>query len=281
MVEHLLSVDIPVKYHHHEVGSAGQCEIEIEPLPLLEATDAVMLTKYVVKMTALKAGKTATFMPKPLTDEAGTGMHFHQVLFKGDVPVFSDPDKHAGLSDIARYYIGGLLTHAPALLALTNPTTNSYKRLQPGFEAPTRIFFGIANRSASVRIPKHTNIHKEKDIEFRSPDGTCNPYLAIAGQLLAGIDGVKQKIDPTDAGFGPFDFNIFELSPAEQQNIPSLPFSLEQALRAIEEDHDFLMLGEVFPEDFVQTWVKYKMEHDVIPLQKRTHPFEIELYYDV
>jgi glutamine synthetase len=280
MVDHIQNAGIPVKYHHHEVGGAGQCEIEIEFLPLLKAADAVMLIKYLLRMSARASGKTVTFMPKPLVDEAGTGMHFHQLLMKGQTPVFHEANGYAGLSTTALHYIGGILTHTPALLALTNPSTNSFRRLVPGFEAPTRMFFGLANRSAAVRIPKQTILPEEKRLEFRCPDGTCNPYLAIAAQLLAGLDGIEKKIDPRERNFGPFDFNVSSLPAEQREKIKNVPASLEEALMALRADHEFLLPGKVFPEDFVDTWIDYKIEHDVRPIQQRTHPYEIELYYD-
>jgi len=281
MVEHVQAAGIPVKYHHHEVGGAGQCEIEIEFLPMLRAADAVMTVKHIVRMTAHKAGRTATFMPKPLNDEAGSGMHFHQMLFRAGQPLFSDPAGYAGLSQTALHYIGGVLTHSPALLALASPSTNSFKRLVPGFEAPIKMFYGLANRSAAVRIPKQARSPSEKRFEFRPPDATCNPYLAMAAQLMAGIDGIRKKIDPSAAGFGPYDINVFKAPPEVRDRIRSLPTTLEAALQALEQDSDFLMAGDVFPADFVRTWVDYKLSREVLPVQTRIHPMEIELYYDL
>ena len=281
MVKHVEAAGIPVKYHHHEVGGAGQCEIEIDFLPMLKAADAVLTVKYIVRMTAQAAQRTATFMPKPLANEAGSGMHFHQMLFKNDQPVFADDAGYAGLSKEALYYIGGLLTHAPALLAITNPSTNSFKRLVPGFEAPTKRFFGLANRSAAVRIPKLARTPAERRFELRPPDATCNPYLAMAAQLLAGLDGIRKKIDPTAAGFGPFDFNVFELPQEQRDRIGSLPASLEEALQCLQDDHEFLLLGDVFPSDFVETWVNLKEQLDLRAMRGKPHPLEIELYYDV
>ncbi|NMB73715.1 MAG: type I glutamate--ammonia ligase [Myxococcales bacterium] len=272
---------IPVKYHHHEVGGAGQCEIEIGFLPLLAAGDAVMTIKYLIRMVARKHNRIATFMPKPLINEAGSGMHFHQMLFSGAKPAFFDEKGHAMLSDLARSYIAGLLRHAPALLAITNPSSNSYRRLTTGFEAPTRLFYGLANRSAAVRIPKQARRPEEKRIEFRCPDGTCNPYLALAAQLLAGLDGIRHKLDPAALGFGPYDFNVFKLPEAEREKIRSAPGSLEEALQALEADCAFLLPGQVFPEDFVPTWTKLLREKGVEPMKRRTHPYEIELYFDV
>jgi len=272
---------IPVKYHHHEVGGAGQCEIEIGFLPLLAAGDAVMIIKYLIRMVARKHNRIATFMPKPLNNEAGSGMHFHQMLLAGPQPLFFDPKGHAGLSDLARSYVAGLLLHAPALLAITNPSSNSYRRLTTGFEAPTRLFYGLANRSAAVRIPKQARRPEEKRIEFRCPDGTCNPYLALAAQLLAGLDGVRQKLDPSAMGFGPYDFNVFQLPEAEREKIRSAPASLEESLQALERDCEFLQPGRVFPEDFVPVWTKLLREKGVEPMKRRTHPYEVELYFDV
>ena len=220
-------------------------------------------------------------MPKPLDNEAGSGMHFHQLLLQGGRPLFSDPAGYAGLSQTALHYIGGVLTHSPALLALCSPSTNSYKRLVPGFEAPTKMFFGLANRSAAVRIPRQARTPADKRFEFRPPDATCNPYLAMAAQLLAGIDGIRRRIDPTAAGFGPHDFNVWKAPPEVRDGIRSLPGSLEEALRALEQDHAFLLPGEVFPADFVHTWVDHKMNREVLPVQTRVHPLEIELYYDL
>ena len=280
MVEHILNAGIPVKYHHHEVGGAGQSEIETGMLPLLAAADAVVAVKHIVKMTAAMAGKTATFMAKPLANEAGSGMHFHQYLSSAaGNSLFYDAKGYAQLNKLALFYIGGVLKHAPALLAITNPSTNSYRRLIPGFEAPTRTFFGLANRSAAVRIPKRASAAKRR-IEFRPPDATANPYLAMAAQLLAGLDGIEKRIDPRAEGYGPFDVNVFKLPPEQRDRIPSLPSSLEGALDALQADADFLRLGEVFPEDFVDTWTKLKKEREIIPLLRRPHPMEIDLYYD-
>jgi len=277
---HLQDAGIAVKYHHHEVGGAGQCEIEVGFFPLRAAGDMTMLAKYIIKQTARQGAHVATFMPKPLTDEAGTGMHFHQLLMKGAKPVFYAPQGHAGLSQTARYYIGGLLEHAPSLLAITNPSTNSYKRLVPGYEAPTRAFYGLANRSAAVRIPRQATKPEEKRLEFRSPDGTCNPYLAMTAQLLAGLDGIKRKLEPSEHGFGPYDCSVMDLPEAVRESIKSLPNTLADALKALEQDHDYLLPGRVFPEEFVPVWIEYKQQHDVRPIMVRTHPYEIDLYFD-
>ena len=240
-----------------------------------------MLTKYIIKMTAKKHNKTVTFMPKPLYNEAGSGMHFHQLLRKNGKPIFYDKKGYAGLSEIARYYIGGILTHGPALLALTNPSTNSYKRLVPGFEAPVKLFFGLANRSAAVRIPKYANAPDKKRFEFRPPDATCNIYLALAAQLMAGIDGIKRRIDPTAAGFGPYDVNVFDIPPAEREQIKSLPTSMKEALDALKVDHDFLLEGDVFTKDLIEAWIDYKMNKEHNEVRNRPHPFEMSLYFDV
>lgn len=281
MVRIIESYGVKVRYDHHEVGGPGQSEIEIMLGPLLRTADATQNIKYIVKMVAQKNNKTATFMPKPLYDEAGSGMHFHQRLVKGGEPIFYDDKGYAGLSETALHYIGGLLYHGPALLAITNPSTISYKRLIPGFEAPVKIFFGLANRSAAIRIPRYAMTPHEKRIEFRPPDGTCNIYLAMAAQLLAGIDGIKRKIDPTKEGFGPIDANVFALPQEEQAKIKGLPVTLKEALEALEQDHEFLFQGKVFPPNFIDTWVTYKMEKEYNEVRYRPHPYEMRLYYDV
>jgi glutamine synthetase len=281
MVSVIQACGIEVRYHHHEVGGPGQSEIEMIMGPLLKTADAAQRIKYIVKMVAQRNQKTATFMPKPLFDEAGSGMHFHQRLTKDGKPIFYDKEGYGGLSELALYYIGGLLHHGPALLSITNPSTNSYKRLIPGFEAPVNLFFSLANRSAAIRIPRYATAPQEKRFEFRPPDGTCNIYLAMAAQLMAGIDGIKRKIDPTKAGFGPLDVNVFALPPEERNTIKSLPASLRETLIALKEDHDFLLEGGVFPEDFFSYWVSYKMEQEYNAVRNRPHPYEMRLYYDV
>jgi glutamine synthetase len=281
MVRVIQECGIDVRYHHHEVGGPGQSEIEMIMGPLLKTADSAQRIKYIVKMVAQRNQKTATFMPKPLFDEAGSGMHFHQRLEKDGKPIFYDKKGYAELSKTALYYIGGILHHGPALLAITNPSTNSFKRLIPGFEAPVNLFFSLANRSAAIRIPKYAVLPQEKRFEFRPPDATCNIYLSMAAQLLAGIDGIKRKIDPTKYGFGPFDINVFGLPPEKRNSIKSLPTSLREALLALENDHDFLTQGGVFPEDFISSWVSYKMEHDYNAVRNRPHPYEMRLYYDV
>jgi len=277
---HLQAMGVPVKYHHHEVGGPGQCEIETPLMGLLQAGDATMIVKYVTKMTAYAHGQTATFMPKPIYGEAGSGMHFHQHLFKGEQNVFYDPEGYGLLSQTALHYIGGLLHHGPALLALTSPSTNSYRRLVPGYEAPVNAFFSVGNRSAAVRIPRYATQPGEVRIEFRPPDATCNVYLALAAQLLAGLDGVRQEIDPTEAGFGPIDADVFSWTDQQREGIKPLPNTLKGALDALAEDHDFLLAGEVFTTDLIERWIVYKLDEEYYQVRNRPHPYEMALYYD-
>ena len=277
----LEAMGVPVKYHHHEVGGPGQSEIETPMMGLVQAGDATMIIKYVTKMTAHQNDKTVTFMPKPLYGEAGSGMHFHQHLFKDGVNVFYDAQSYGCLSQTALYYIGGLLTHGPALLAFTNPSTNSYSRLVPGFEAPVNCFFSLGNRSAAVRIPKYANQPDTARMEFRPPDATCNVYLALAAMLLAGMDGIQRQIDPTEAGFGPIDANIFAWTDEQRSKIKSLPGTLNEALVALESDHDFLLAGDVFSELLIKQWVDYKRNQEYYPVRNRPHPYEMSLYFDV
>ncbi len=281
MVLHLEKMGIPVKYHHHEVGGPGQSEIETTMMGLVPAGDATMAIKYVTKMTAHAHGQTVTFMPKPLFGEAGSGMHFHQHLFKKNRNVFYDAKGYGCLSQEALWYIGGLLTHGAALLAFTNPSTNSYRRLIPGYEAPVNAFFSLGNRSAAVRIPKYANQPATARIEFRPPDATCNVYLALAAQLLAGLDGIKNRIDPTQAGFGPIDQNVFAWSDAERTAIKALPSSLDEALRSLETDHQFLLAGNVFSEEMICQWTDYKRQQEYFAVRNRPHPYEMSLYFDV
>ncbi|MEH2072646.1 MAG: type I glutamate--ammonia ligase [Nostoc sp.] len=266
---------VPIEKHHHEVATGGQCELGFRFGKLIEAADWLMTYKYVIKNVAKKYGKTVTFMPKPLFGDNGSGMHTHQSIWKDGKPLFAG-DKYAGLSDMALHYIGGLLKHAPALLAITNPSTNSYKRLVPGYEAPVNLAYSQGNRSASIRIPLSGTNPKAKRLEFRCPDATSNPYLAFAAMLCAGIDGIKNKIDPG----APLDKNIYELSPEELAQVPSTPGSLELALEALENDHAFLTESGVFTEDFIQNWIDYKLANEVKQLQLRPHPYEFYLYYD-
>ncbi len=271
---------VPVKYHHHEAGGPGQCEIETSMLEMVRAADASMLIKYYTKQIAKRAGHAVTFLPKPLFDMAGNGMHFHQHLYKGDTNLFYDPSQTDLISQTARYYIGGLLTHAPALLAFTNPSTNSYRRLVPGFEAPVNCFYGGGNRSAAIRIPKYATTPDAVRIEFRPPDATCNPYLAMPAMLLAGLDGIRRKIDPTENGFGPFEVDPFTLPDDERSRIKSLPGNLKATMKALEEDHTFLLEGAVFNDELIQLWIESKVrEQDDLDL--RPHPREIEKYFDI
>lgn len=276
----LEKMGVPVKYHHHEVGGPGQCEIETPMMGLLAAGDATMIIKYTTKMTARAHNQTATFMPKPLYGEAGSGMHFHQHLFKKKKNVFYDPKGYGCLSQEALYYIGGLLQHSPAILALTNPSTNSYRRLVPGYEAPVNAFFSLGNRSAAVRIPKYANQPDTARMEFRPPDATGNVYLMLAAMLMAGLDGIKNKIDPTEAGFGPIDQNVFEWSNEQRAAIKALPSSLDEALRALEADHNFLTAGDVFSADMLKQWVDYKRNREYFAVRNRPHPYEMSLYFD-
>ncbi len=280
MCLHLEAMGVPVKYHHHEVGGPGQVEIETPMMGLLESADAAMKVKYVAKMTAAAHGQTVTFMPKPLFGEAGNGMHFHQMLARDGLSLFYDPQGYAALSQMALYYIGGLLSHGPALLAFTNPSTNSFRRLVPGYEAPVNLFFSVGNRSAAVRIPKYAGNPTDQRIEFRPPDATGNVYLAIAAQLMAGLDGIVKQIDPTAAGFGPFDTNVFAWSAEERKKIKGLPASLREALAALADDHDFLLAGGVMDEGFIRDWIDYKMNQEYLQVRDRPHPYEMALYFD-
>jgi glutamine synthetase len=266
---------VPIEKHHHEVATGGQNELGIRFLPIVEAGDALMIYKYVIKNVARKHGKTVTFMPKPLFNDNGSGMHTHQSLWKDGQPLFAG-DKYAGLSQMALWYIGGILKHAPALLAITNPSTNSYKRLVPGFEAPVNLAYSQGNRSASVRIPLSGDSPKAKRLEFRCPDASSNPYLAFAAMTMAGMDGVKNQIDPGE----PLDVDIYELSPEELAKVPSTPGSLAEALEALKADHAFLTAGGVFTEELISTWIEYKLSNEVIPMSLRPHPHEFALYYD-
>lgn len=277
-VELLEHIGIPIRYHHHEVGGPGQCEIEPSMGPIVKMGDAVMLSKYVIRRVAEKWGLTVTFMPKPLYGEAGSGMHFHQHLFNNGEPVFYDESGYAGLSQLAHAYIGGLLEHGPSLLGLTNPSTNSYKRLVPGFEAPVNLFYSLGNRSAAIRIPKYAVLPYEKRIEFRPPDATCNPYLAMAAMLMAGIDGMKRSIDPKAQGFGPIDENIFEWPKEKLATIKPMPDSLTNALQALQRDQEYLTVGNVFTKDLLEAWIARKWQ-DIRELQARPHPHEFAMYY--
>jgi glutamine synthetase len=277
MVLTLRELGIPVEVHHHEVGTAGQSEIDMGFASLLTMADRLMLYKYVVKNVARLNGKTATFMPKPIFQDNGSGMHVHQSLWRDEEPLFWDELGYAQLSDTARHYIGGLLTHAPALLALCAPTTNSYKRLVPGYEAPVNLVYSQRNRSAAVRIPLYSKSPKSKRIEFRCPDAACNPFLAFSALLMAGIDGIKNKIEPPE----PVDKDLYELPPEEILEVPQVPASLDAALDALEGDGDFLLEGGVFTEDVINHWIDYKRAREVDELRLRPHPWEFYLYYDI
>ncbi len=268
---------LQVERAHHEVGGAGQAEINYKFAELLQAADDVMKFKYIVKNTAWRAGKSATFMPKPIFGDNGSGMHCHQSIWNEGEPLFYDETGYGGLSDIARYYIGGILKHAPSLLAFTNPTVNSYHRLVKGFEAPISLVYSQRNRSACVRIPITGSNPKAKRIEFRCPDPSSNPYLAFSALLLAGLDGIKNKVEPP----APVDKDIYELPPDEMADIDQVPTSLDAVLNNLERDHDFLTVGNVFTPDLIENWIDYKRENELLPLQLRPHPHEFELYYDI
>ncbi len=272
----LAECGIVVECHHHEVATAGQCEIDFRFSNLLHTADNLMLFKYVVKNTAYAHGKTATFMPKPLYGDNGSGMHVHQSLWKDGNPLFGG-DQYAGLSELAKFYIGGLLKHAPALVAFAAPTTNSYKRLVPGFEAPVNLAYSARNRSAAVRIPMFSQSPKAKRLEFRPPDPSCNPYITFAALMMAGLDGVQNRIDPGE----PLDKDIYDLSPEELKDVPNLPGTLDEALTALENDHEFLLKGDVFTTDIIERWINYKREKEIKPLRLRPHPLEFSMYYDI
>jgi glutamine synthetase len=277
MTRRLIEAGIEIEVQHHEVGTAGQAEIDMRFDTLLRTADKVTLYKYIVKSVAWAAGKTVTFMPKPIFEDNGSGMHTHQSLWNGDEPLFYDEVGYAGLSDVARWYIGGLLQHAPAVLAFAAPTTNSYHRLVPGYEAPVNLVYSNRNRSAAIRIPTYSQSPKAKRLEFRCPDPSANPYLAFSAMLMAGIDGIQNKIEPPD----PVDKDIYDLPPSELANLPAVPSSLTEALDALEEDHEFLLQGGVFTEGLVKAWIDYKREHEVDPIRLRPHPYEFSLYYDI
>jgi glutamine synthetase len=272
----LKEAGLTVECHHHEVATAGQCEIDFRYSTLLGTADNLMIFKYTVKNVARRFNKTATFMPKPLYGDNGSGMHCHQSLWKGEKPLFAG-DQYAGLSETALHYIGGILKHAPALAAFAAPTMNSYKRLVPGFEAPVNLAYSQRNRSAAVRIPLYSQSPKAKRLEVRFPDPSCNAYIAFSAMLMAGLDGIQNRIDPGE----PLDKDIYDLPPEELAEVPSLPGSLEDSLRALELDQSFLLKGEVFTEAFVSRWIDYKREKEINPVRMRPHPLEFALYYDV
>jgi len=272
----LMDIGVPIECQHHEVATGGQAEIDIRFAPLVPMGDMLLKYKYVIKNVARKHGKTVTFMPKPLWNDNGTGMHTHLSIWKDGENTFAG-DGYAGLSEVAMYAIGGILKHAPALLALTNPTTNSYKRLVPGFEAPVNLAYSRRNRSAAVRIPMYSSSPKAKRLEFRCPDPSCNPYLEMSAILMAAIDGIQTKADPGQ----PLDRDIYDMEPEELAKVPTTPGSLKEALMALADDHDFLLKGDVFTSDVIETWIDYKMKNEVKALDLRPHPWEFVLYYDI
>ncbi|TDC87144.1 type I glutamate--ammonia ligase [Saccharopolyspora aridisoli] len=277
MVVQLQGSGFEIERAHHEVGTGGQAEINYKFNTLLHAADDLQLFKYVIKNTAWEAGKTVTFMPKPLFEDNGSGMHSHMSLWKDGSPLFYDEAGYAGLSDMARYYIGGILHHAPKLLAFTNPSVNSYHRLVPGFEAPVNLVYSQRNRSACMRIPITGSNPKAKRVEFRCPDPSGNPYLAFAAMMMAGLDGIKNKIEPAE----PIDKDLYELPPEEAKNVPTVPSSLAEAIDNLEADHDFLLEGGVFTPDLIETWIRLKREEEIDPIRLRPHPHEFSLYFDV
>jgi glutamine synthetase len=277
MVRNLVNLGITVERAHHEVGTAGQAEINYRFSTLLLAGDTLQLFKYVVKNTAWHAGKSATFMPKPLFGDNGSGMHTHQSLWLGGEPLFYDETGYAGLSDLARWYVGGLLHHAPSLCAFTNPTVNSYRRLVPGFEAPVNLVYSQRNRSACTRIPVTGTNAKAKRVEFRVPDPSSNPYLAFSAMLMAGLDGIRNKIEPP----APIDKDLYDLPPEEVAQVTQVPGSLPEVLESLEKDHDYLLEGGVFTPDLIETWVDLKRTAEIDPVRLRPTPHEFAMYYDV
>jgi len=276
MVKVMQDCGIHIEAQHHEVATGGQGEIDMRFAPLVEQGDKVMLFKYIVRNVAHAHGLSATFMPKPLFGDNGTGMHVHQSIWKDGKPLFAG-NEYAGLSEMAMHYMGGVMKHAKALAALTNPTTNSYKRLVPGFEAPVNLAYSARNRSASLRIPMYSPSPNAKRVEVRFPDPSCNPYLAFAGMLMAGLDGIENKIDPGE----PMDKDLYELPPEELANIPQMPGALDEALDELEADHAFLLKGNVFTEDAILKWIEYKRENEVDALRLRPHPYAFFMYYDI
>jgi glutamine synthetase len=277
MILRMIDLGIEIEVQHHEVATAGQAEIDMRFDTLLRMADKLMLYKYVVKNVAWQAGKTATFMPKPLFQDNGSGMHVHQSLWNGDKPLFYDEKGYAGVSELGRYYIGGLLKHARSILGFAAPTTNSYKRLVPGYEAPVNLVYSQQNRSAACRIPLYSKSPKAKRVEFRCPDPACNPYLAFAAMLMAGLDGVKNKIEPP----APLEEDVFSLPEEELKKIAQVPASLDEALDALEADQDYLKVGGVFTDDVIETWTSYKRKNEIDAVRLRPHPWEFMLYYDI
>ena len=277
MVRNMEKCGIKIEVHHHEVGTAGQTEIDMRYTTLTKMADQVLLYKYIIKNTAWKRGKTVTVMPKPLFQDNGSGMHTHQSLWKNGKNIFYDKKGYGLISETARHYIGGLLKHAHALCGFIAPTTNSYRRLVPGYEAPINLIYSARNRSACVRIPMYSSSEKAKRLEFRTPDPSCNPYLAFPAMLMAGLDGVRNKIEPPK----PIDKDLYELEPHEAAKVKSMPGSLDQALDALEKDHDFMLKGDVFTKDLIETWLEYKRKKEVDAIRLRPHPYEFALYFDI
>ena len=271
----LMECGINVEGQHHAVATAGQCEIDMKYAPLLRTADNLLLYKYLVKNVAARHGKTATFMPKPLWNDNGSGLHLHFSLFKNGSPLFAGSG-YGGLSDLAMYAMGGILKHAPALMAFCCPTTNSYKRLVPGFEAPINLAYSYRNRSAAIRIPVHNPNSESRRIEFRIPDAACNGYLAMSAVLMAALDGIQNRTHPGP----PFDKDLYDLEPEELKSVPKVPSSLDESLVALRHDHEFLLKGDVFTEDVIDTWIWYKTTNEVDALRQRPHPFEFTMYYD-
>ncbi len=276
MVTQMMACGMNVECHHHEVATAGQCEIDLRFDTLLQSADNMMKYKYIIKSVAHQYGKTVTFMPKPIFGDNGSGMHTHQSLWQNGNPLFAG-DKYAGLSETALWYAGGLLKHARSISAFSAPTTNSYKRLVPGYEAPVNLAYSSRNRSAAVRIPMYSTSPKAKRLEFRPPDPSCNAYLAFSAMLMAGLDGIENKIDPGQ----PLDKDIFELSAEESQKVPSMPGSLDEALKALSDDHQYLLKGDVFTQDLIDLWIEYKTKNEADAVRMRPHPYEFHLYYDI
>ena len=275
MVSIMEQIGVKIETHHREVATGGQAEIDMRFQTLTKMADWLTWYKYIVKNVAVRHGMTATFMPKPIFGDNGTGMHTHQSIWKGETPLFAGSG-YAGMSELGMHYIAGILHHAPTIAAFTNPGTNSYRRLVPGFEAPINLAYSSRNRSASVRIPMYSPSPKAKRIEVRFPDPTCNPYLAFSAMLMAGIDGIQRKLDPGQ----PLDKDIYALTPAELAEVPSMPASLEESLGNLKKDHEFLLKGDVFTEDLIETWIDYKMANEVSAIRLRPHPYEFALYYD-
>lgn len=280
MVKRLEAAGVPVKYHHPEVGGPGQVEIELSFGSTVEMANRSMILKYIVKNTAVEAGKTVTFMPKPFYKEAGNGMHVHMIMFKEGKPVFYDENGYSHLSDVAHYAMGGILKHSPSLMGYTNPSTNSFKRLVPGYEAPVSICYATANRSAVIRIPGYAEAPTEKRFEFRPSDATCNPYLAYAALVMAAVDGINHQVDPSKEGYGPYDVNIFNLSDEEKSKIKGLPKNLDEVVLALEDDHSYLMAGGVFTEGILKEQLK-RLRNQSKELSLMPTPYEFKLYYDL